>query len=63
MVYWVGTQLSCVRIGDMIATFSLSADPAKQQIPPLRCAPVGMTYYVSPGDRLGSWDDRLFSSV
>jgi hypothetical protein len=31
------------KIGDIIATLSLSADRGKQQIPPLRCAPVGMT--------------------
>jgi hypothetical protein len=29
----------------------MSADPHKQQIPPLRCAPVGMTHYVSRDDR------------
>ena len=34
-------------IGDIIATLSMSADPDKQQIPPLRCAPVGMTNYVN----------------
>jgi hypothetical protein len=31
------------KIGDRIATRSRSADRHKQQIPPLRCAPVGMT--------------------
>jgi hypothetical protein len=30
---------------DIIATRSMIAKPNKQQIPPLRCAPVGMTKY------------------
>jgi hypothetical protein len=49
----IGLGLSCpvFEIGDMIATYSFSDDPAKQQIPPLRCASVGMTNYVSRDDR------------
>jgi hypothetical protein len=31
-------------IGDIIATRNMIANPQKQQIAPLRCAPVGMTY-------------------
>jgi hypothetical protein len=34
------------RIGDIMAARSMNADLHKQQIPPLRCAPVGMTDYV-----------------
>ena len=30
----------------MIATFRMIAGPYKQQIPPLRCAPVGMTHFI-----------------
>ena len=37
-------------ISDIIATRRMSADPHKQQIPPLRCAPVGMTNYVNNFD-------------
>ncbi len=33
------------KIDDIMATRSFGADPHKQQIPPLRCAPVGMTNY------------------
>jgi hypothetical protein len=31
------------KFGEIIAARSMSADTRKQQIPPLRCAPVGMT--------------------
>jgi hypothetical protein len=34
------------KICDIIATCCMSADPQKQQIPTLRCAPVGMTNHV-----------------
>ena len=34
-------------IGNIIATRRVIANPHKQQIPPLRCAPVGMTNYVN----------------
>jgi hypothetical protein len=34
----------------------MNADPYKQQIPPLRCAPVGMTDYVS------NFRDRILES-
>jgi hypothetical protein len=40
-------ECSVSKISDIIATRSMSADPHKQQIPPLRCAPVGMTHYVN----------------
>jgi len=35
------------KVGGTIAMRDTSADPHKQQIPPLRYAPVGMTNYVN----------------
>src|SRR5438552_1826084 len=39
------SMLVPVSISEIIATRSMCANPHKQQIPPLRCAPVGMTTY------------------
>ena len=39
----LGTLGTVSKTGDRIATRGMSTDPDKQQIPPLRCAPVGMT--------------------
>jgi hypothetical protein len=44
----------------MIATSGMSADPDKQQIPPLRFAPVGMTNYAIT---FGSGIPALFSGI
>jgi len=44
-------------MSDVIATRSMITNPRKQQIPPLRCAPVGMTDYVCP--RRSDRDDRF----
>jgi hypothetical protein len=35
--------VSCFKISNIIETCGMIANPHKQQIPPLRCAPVGMT--------------------
>jgi hypothetical protein len=36
----------CLQISDFIAMRNRIANPHKQQIPPLRCAPVGMINYL-----------------
>ncbi len=41
--------------GDILATGSVIASPNKQQIPPLRCAPVGMT------NQVDNFTDRNYS--
>jgi hypothetical protein len=49
-------------IGNIIATRCVIANPHKQQIPPLRCAPAGMTYYVNhfrPATRVSGVRRRL----
>jgi hypothetical protein len=40
---WPTLQCPVSKISDIIATRSMIATPHKQQIPPLRCASVGMT--------------------
>src|SRR5258705_11372891 len=41
------SQYSAIEVSFIIVTCSIIASLDKQQIPPLRCAPVGMTGYVN----------------
>ncbi len=63
--------MSVSKFDEIIATLNMSADPNKQQIPPLRCAPVGMTNHLNFKDRtldveleeedVAVFDDVLFA--